>query len=102
MSELAATSRTRAPSGQWSYVALGFALAAAAVWVLAGIVDDGLYVFTGVLGIVAFGLGFKARRVAKRTGARVWPATIAVGLGGLLGAAVIVATIVWGISHLVS
>jgi hypothetical protein len=28
-------------------------------------VDDGLYVITGALGIVAFGLGFKARGVAE-------------------------------------
>jgi len=101
MSQIAATGRPALP-GRWSYVALGFALAAAAVWVLASIVDDALYTITGALGLVAFGLGFKARRVAKRTGARVWPATVAVGLGGLLGAAVIVASVVYGISHLVS
>jgi hypothetical protein len=100
MSHVAAT-RSRAP-GSWSYLALAFSLGAAAVWVLAGVVDDGLYVFTGVLGVIGFASGLKARREARRSGARTWPAIVAIGLGGLLGAAVIVAFVAWSAYHLVS
>jgi hypothetical protein len=99
MSDLAHMSRGR--SAGRSYAALSFALAAAVVWVLAGIVDDGLYAITGVLGVAGFGLGAKVRRDERRAGSHGWIALAAMILGGLLGAAVIVATIVWGLSHLV-
>jgi hypothetical protein len=99
MSEVLAT-RSRAPSGAWSYVAVGFALAAAFVWVLAGVVDDGLYAVTGVLGIAGFGAGLKGRREAKRTGARGWPSLAAIALGGLLGGAVVVFTVVYVLADL--
>lgn len=89
------------PAYGWSFVAVALAIAAATAWVLAGLVDDGLYTVTGALGIVAFGMGLKARREAKRTGARQWPALSATIVGGLLGALVIVSTVVWGLSHVV-
>jgi len=96
-----AAAQGRATSGRLAYAAIGFALASVIAWVLAGAVDDGLYTITGVLGIAAFGLGFKARRVAQRAGSRGRPALAAMIVGGLLGAAVIVASIVYGVSHLV-
>ncbi len=99
MSDIA-TPRVRASSGRLTYAAIGLALASVVVWVLAGIVDDGLYTITGVLGIVAFGLGLKARRGARRAGSRGRPALAAMIVGGFLGAAVIVASIVYGVSHL--
>ncbi len=99
MSDIA--SAHRAPSGRLSYAAVAFAVGSVVVWVLAGIVDDGLYTVTGALGIVAFALGLKARREAKRVGRRQWPALAATIVGGLLGAAVIVASIAYGVSHLV-
>jgi predicted Na+-dependent transporter len=100
MSDLA--SAHRAPSaGRLSYAAVAFALGSAAAWILAGMVDDSLYVVTGALGIVAFGLGLRASRQAKRLGARRWPALAATIVGGLLGAAVIAFSIVWAISELV-
>ena len=100
MSAVAAT-QGRTTSGRLAYAAIGFALASVIVWVLAGVVDDGLYVITGVLGIVAFGLGTKARRDARRAGFRGRRALAAMLVGGFLGAAVIVASIVFGVSHLV-
>ncbi len=100
MSHLASVHR--APSVRLSYTAVTFAVASVAVWVLAGIVDDGLYVVTGVLGIVAFGLGLKARRDARRAGSNGRLALVATIVGGLLGGAVIVASIAYGVSHLVS
>ncbi len=84
-----------------SYAAAALAVGAVVVWVLAGIVDDGLYVVTGVLGIVAFALGLKARREARRAGSNGRLALTAMIVGGLLGAAVIVASIAYGVSHLV-
>ena len=100
MSDIAAT-RGRTSSSRLTYAAISFALAAAVVWVLAGVVDDALYTVTGALGIIAFGLGTMARRDARRAGSRGRAALAAMILGGLLGGAVIVATIAWGISHLV-
>ena len=101
MSEITAT-HGRTSSSPLAYVALGLAVAAAIVWVLAGIVDDGLYTVTGALGILAFSLGVKGRRQASRAHSRSWPAIAAIALGGPLGGAVIVASAVYGISHLVS
>jgi hypothetical protein len=101
MSQIA-SSRSRTWLATSQYVALAFALAAAAVWVLAGIVDDGLYVLTGVLGIVGFAVGLKGRREARRAGVRTWPAIVAIVLGGLLGAAVVIAFVAWSVYHLVS
>ena len=101
MSDIVAT-RGRTSSSRLAYVAISFALAAAVVWVLAGVVDDALYTVTGALGVVAFGLGTKARRDARREGSRGRAALAAMILGGLLGGAVIVASAVYGISHLVS
>jgi len=100
MSDIAAP-RGRASSGRLTYAAIGFALASVIVWVLAGVVDDGLYTITGILGIVAFVFGFKARRDDRGAGSRGGPALAAMLVGGFLGAAVIVALIVYGISHLV-
>ena len=100
MSDIAA-SRGRASAGRLTYAAIGLAVASAAVWVLAGVVDDGLYVFTGVLGVVAFGVGLKARRDERRAGSRGRLALTAMIVGGLLGGAVIVFSVVYGISHLV-
>ena len=99
MSNLASVHR--APSVRLSYAAAMFAVGSVVVWVLAGVVDDGLYVFTGVLGIVAFGLGLKARRDARRAGSNGRLALAAMIVGGLLGAAVIAALITYGVSHLV-
>ena len=59
-------------------MALACALAAFAIRVLAGVVDDGLYAVTGIPGIVGF-------------------ATV----GGLLGGAVAVAFLYYTVSHLV-
>jgi hypothetical protein len=99
MSELA-TTRSQASSGPWSYVALAFAFGAAAAWVLAGIVDDGLYLFTGIFGIAAFGAGVKAYRDARRAAARTWPALTGLILGGLLGGLVLAFAIAFAISEL--
>jgi hypothetical protein len=52
------------PTGRLSYAALAFAVGAVAVW--AGPFSDDLYPLSGALGIVAFGLGRKARRNARR------------------------------------
>ena len=100
MSNFAAT-QGRATSDRLAYAAIGFALASVIVWVLAGVVDDGLYTVTGALGIVAFGLGFKARRDARRAGSRGRPALAAMIVGGFLGGLVIVFSVVYGVSHLV-
>lgn len=100
MSELAATpSRSTRP---WSLAALGLALVALALYAAATFVDDGFYALSGGFGIIAFVAGLKSRRTAKRAGARLWPATVAVVLGGLLGGAVVAAFVGWGIYHLVS
>lgn len=99
MSDLTAPRRDASP-GPWSYAAVAFAIAAAVVWVFAGIVDDGLYAITGALGVVAFGLGFKARGEAKRVGARQWPALAATIVGGFLGGLVIVFSVAYGVMHL--
>ena len=101
MSDLAAT-RGRSPTRSWSYIALPLALSAAAVWVLAGITDDGLYTISGVLGIAGFAAGVRGRREAKRAGVRQWPALVAIILGGFLGAAFVVAFAAWGVYHLVT
>jgi len=100
MSNVAAM-QGRTAFGRLAYAAIGFALASVIVWVLASVVDDGLYTITGVLGIIAFGLGLKARRDAQRAGSGGRLALAAMLVGGFLGAAVIVASIVYGISHLV-
>jgi len=100
MSDIAAQ-RGRASSGRLTYAAIGFALASVTVWVLAQVVDDGLYTVTGVLGLVAFGLGLWARRDARRAGSRGRPALAAMLVGGFLGGAVIVFSIVYGVSHLI-
>lgn len=99
MSEVASVRST--PSSLLSFVALAFSVGAVVAWVLAGIVDDGLYAVSGALGIVGFGLGAKARREVRRAGSSGRLALTAMIVGGLLGAAVIVATVVWGFSHLV-
>ncbi len=62
---------------------------------LAGIVDDGLYVVTGFLGIGAFGLGPKARRDARRACSNGRLALAAMIVGGPLGAAVIMSSIAY-------
>jgi hypothetical protein len=81
-----------------SYSAVALAAGAVVVWVLAGIIDDGLYAVTGLLGVAAFGLGIKALRAAKRAGSNARLALGATIVGGLLGGAVIVATVVYVIS----
>jgi hypothetical protein len=82
-----------------SYVALALALAAVVAWVLAGMLDDGLYVVTGALAIAAFAVGGKAWRDAKQVGFPRRSALAAMIVGGLLGAAFIVYTVVWAISE---
>jgi hypothetical protein len=94
--------RDRIWSDRSTLAAVAFALAAAVVWFLAGVVDDGLYAVTGALGVIGFGLGVKARRDAGRAGTRTWPALVAIVLGGLLGGAVLVAFVSWSVYHLVS
>lgn len=69
-----ATTRGRDSARSWSLAAIALAICAVTVWALAGIVDDGLYPFTGIVGLAAFGLGLQARREARRVGARQWPA----------------------------
>jgi hypothetical protein len=101
MSDLTAT-QSRAPSGPWAYTALGFALASAAIWFLAGFVDDGLYAVTGILGLAAFALGLRGRREAARAHSRSWAALVGIALGGLLGGAVLVAFVYFVISKAVS
>ncbi|MGH3136435.1 MAG: hypothetical protein ACRDPV_08080 [Gaiellaceae bacterium] len=100
MSNVAAT-QGRATSGRLTYAAIGFALASVVVWVLAGVVDDALYTVTGILGIVAFGLGFKARREDRQSGSRGRLPLAAMLVGGFLGAAVIAFSVAYGISQLV-
>ncbi|HEU0247212.1 MAG TPA: hypothetical protein VFR38_09030 [Gaiellaceae bacterium] len=81
---------------------MGLAIAAATVWVLAGIVDDGLYTISGLLGAAGFASGLKGRREAKRAGLGQRLALTAIILGGLLGAAFVVAFAAWGVYHLVT
>jgi hypothetical protein len=101
MSDLTATS-SRAPSGPWAYAGFGLALVAAAIWFLAGVVDDGLYAMTGILGLAAFAAGLRGRREAARAGARTWPALVGIVLGGLLGGAVLGAFVYFVLSNAVS
>ena len=97
MSYFAAVRRGRPSS--LSYVALALALASVAAWVLAGTLDDGLYVVTGALAITAFAVGGKAWRDAKRVGSPRRSALAAMVVGGVLGGAFIVYTVVWAISE---
>lgn len=100
MSQIASP-RRRTPFVTWASASLGLALAAAAIWVLAGIVDDGLYAVTGILGIAALATGLMGRKEAKRAGVRSWQALVAIALGGLLGGAVLVATVVYIVSDVI-
>lgn len=102
MSDLAAT-RSRITIPASSAVGLTCVLAAAGLWVLAGIIDDGLYALAGIFGIVAFAAGLKGRREARSVGGRAWAAAlVAIVLGGLLGGSVAVAFVYFVTSHLVS
>jgi hypothetical protein len=100
MSDLASVQGTH-PGSRLVYAALAFAVGSVAVYVLASTVDDGFYLVSGALGVVAFALGVKARRDARRAGSSGRLALAAMVVGGLLGAAVIALSIVWGISQLV-
>ena len=75
-----------------SLVGAAFAIAAAAIWVVAGIVDDGLYAVCGIAGIAGFASGLKGRAEARRVGGWARAASLtALVLGGLLGGSVAVA-----------
>jgi hypothetical protein len=89
-------------AGRSTIVALALALSAVGAYVLAGIVDDGLYAVAGLLGLTAFAVGVKGRRAARRVGLRLWPATAAMLVGGLLGAAVLAFFVGWAGYHLVT
>lgn len=99
MSNVASARST--PSSRLSYAALAFAVGAVVAWGLAGMVNQDLYSVTGALGIVAFGLGVKGRRLARSAGESGRLALAATVVGGLLGGAVIAALVGWGISALV-
>jgi predicted Na+-dependent transporter len=90
-----------APSNRLTFFALAFTVAALVDWALAGPFSDDLYPVSGALGIVAFGLGRRARRKAKSAGLSRWVELGAMIVGGLIGAAVIFALIGWGVSQLV-
>lgn len=90
-----------APHRRLTLTAALIALCSVVMWVLAGIIDDSLYLYTGALGVIAFGLGLKARRDATRAGEKSPVALAATVVGGAAGAAVIVAVIVWAISQAV-
>jgi hypothetical protein len=100
MSDLAAPTQ-RSAFGPWALAGLVLAVASVLVWFLAGVVDDGLYALTGVLGLAGFASGLKARRDAKRAGAPTWPALVAVVVGGLLGGLVVAFSIAYIVSELV-
>lgn len=99
MSDFAST--YDAPSSRLSYVAIAFAVASFVIWLLAGSVDQGLYIPAGVLGIVGFGVAVKARREARRAGRHGRIALAAMIVGGLVGAVVVAFTLVEGVSQLV-
>ena len=96
------TSGHREPLSRTAFAALAFALGAVVFYVLAGGFDDGLYLVAGALGIVAFGLGLKARREARRAGSHARLALTAIVVGGLLGGLVVAFSIGWGVYHLVT
>jgi hypothetical protein len=79
--------------------ALVLALSSVAVWLLAGIVDDALYAVSAAGGAVAAAAGWRTRK--DRTGAKSTVALVAMIVGGLLAAEVIVFTIAWVIYHAV-
>jgi len=92
MSEITARSH---PS-RGALVALLFVLVAVALYIAAGAVDDGLYLWAGIAGLIAAIAGARARRGPGR---RV--ALAAMVVGGLFAAAVFVFTVIWGIGQLV-
>lgn len=101
MSDLVATN-SRGEILISSLVGLACAVAAAGIWVLAGIVDDGLYAVTGIVGIAGFAAGLKGRGEAKRAGGWARAASLtAIVLGGLLGGAVAVSFVYFMTSKLV-
>jgi len=83
-----------------SIAAVTLAAGAVLAYSLAVAVDDGYYLFCGVLGIAAFFSGRKARRSTDWAAARAIT-LLATIVGGLAGAAVIVCTVVWGLSYVV-
>jgi hypothetical protein len=68
MTELATTPRSA--HGRYLIAAFVLAVASIGVWILAGTVDDGLYLIAGVLGAAAAAAGWKAYRDAGRRGER--------------------------------
>jgi len=79
--------------------ALVLALSAVAVWFLAGIIDDALYPVSATVGAVAAAAGWKTRK--DRTGEKSTRALVAMIVGGLVAAQVILFTIAWLIYHAV-
>ncbi len=76
--------------------AAALALAGLAAWILAGTVDDALYLVSAASGIAAVVAGWTARDGATRR-----LALAAVVVGGLLAAQIIVYSAVWAVSELV-
>lgn len=92
MSEITAHPHT----SRGALVALLFVLAAVALYVAAGAVDDAFYALAGIAGLIAAIAGARARRGPGRT--------IALGamiVGGLLALATAVFSVIWGIGQLV-
>jgi len=77
--------------------ALALALLAVATWFLAGVVDDALYPVSAAIGAVAAVAGWKTHK--DETGRKSTVSLIAMIVGGLLAAEVILFTIGWVAYH---
>ena len=97
MTDLATARRPTTPV--LGVVSILLTAAAVIVYGLAGWLDEGLYPVCGLLGIAAFAAGRRAR--AGTTGRRRTVLLVSMSIGGLLGAAVAVSFVVWGVAHLV-
>lgn len=95
------TDRAGATPSHTSFVAFAGGLATVTLWALAASVSDALYLVAAAFGVATVVLGARARQGAKRAGSRGRLALAAMIVGGLPALAVIVYSIVHGISKLV-
>ena len=99
MSNVATASAAR--STRVTPVALALAVAAVAVWIVAGLWADELFLVGALVGGAAAILGEKARREARREGSPPRLAVVAIVVGGLVAAQVAGYSLVWAIGELV-
>ena len=96
-----ATARPGAASNRMSIAALAGGLATLAAWALAESVSDAFYLVAMAVGIVTVVVGARARRGARRSGAKGRLALAATIIGGVPAALIVVYSVVYGISKLV-